>query len=153
MKWPWKISIIWDMMTSSNRKNFPRYWPFVRRIHRSPVNSPHKGGALKFTLICACINTWVNNGEAGDLRRHRAHHDAIVMNLGSSYPQQTQRTANHAPNSSVSCGDYGTPVYLFLTLNIQACSCRFVIYYFSTSIFFQTQKLPLAMSSKPKPVM
>ena len=23
-------------------KPFPRYWPFVRRIHRSPVNSPHK---------------------------------------------------------------------------------------------------------------
>ena len=24
-------------------KRFPRYWPFVRGIHRSPVNSPHKG--------------------------------------------------------------------------------------------------------------
>ena len=23
-------------------KYFPRYWPFVRGIHRSPVNSPHK---------------------------------------------------------------------------------------------------------------
>ena len=23
-------------------KNFPRHWPFVRGIHRSPVNSPHK---------------------------------------------------------------------------------------------------------------
>ena len=22
---------------------FPRYWPYVRGIHRSPVNSPHKG--------------------------------------------------------------------------------------------------------------
>ena len=36
-------------------KHFPRYWPFVRGIHRSPVNSPHKGqwrGALMFTLIC-----------------------------------------------------------------------------------------------------
>ena len=36
-------------------KHFPRYWPFVRGIHRSPVNSPHKGqwrGALKFPLIC-----------------------------------------------------------------------------------------------------
>ena len=33
-----------------------RYWPFVRGIHRSPVNSPHKGqwsGALMFSLICA----------------------------------------------------------------------------------------------------
>ena len=36
-------------------KYFPRYWPFVRRIHRYPVNSPHKGqrrGALTFSLIC-----------------------------------------------------------------------------------------------------
>ena len=24
-------------------KHFPRYWPFVRGIQRSPVNSPHKG--------------------------------------------------------------------------------------------------------------
>ena len=50
-------------------KHFPRYWPFVRGIHRSPVNSPHKGqwrGALMFSLICAWINGWVNNREAGD---------------------------------------------------------------------------------------
>ena len=63
-------------------KHFPRYWPFVRRIHRSPVNSPHKGqwrGALMFSLICARINGWVNNDEAGDLRRHRVHYDVIVM--------------------------------------------------------------------------
>ena len=24
-------------------KHFPRNWPFVRGIHRAPVNSPHKG--------------------------------------------------------------------------------------------------------------
>ena len=63
-------------------KHFPRYWPFVRGIHRSPVNSPHKGqwrGALMFTLICARINVWVNNHEAGDLRRNRVHYDVIVM--------------------------------------------------------------------------
>ena len=57
-------------------------WPFVRGIHRSPVNSPHKGqwrGALMFSLICAWINGWVNNREAGDLRRHRAHCDVTVM--------------------------------------------------------------------------
>ena len=32
-----------------------------------------------FTLICAWINGWVNNREAGDLRRHRAHYDSTVM--------------------------------------------------------------------------
>ena len=53
-------------------KHFPRNWPFVREIHRSPVNFPHKGqwrGALMFSLINAWINDWVNNREAGDLRR------------------------------------------------------------------------------------
>ena len=65
-------------------KHFPRYWPFVWGIHRSPVNSPHKGHwrkALMFSLICAWINSWVNNHEAGDLSRHRAHYDVTVMSL------------------------------------------------------------------------
>ena len=34
-------------------KHFPYYWPFVRGIHRSPVNSPHKSqgrGAFDFFL-------------------------------------------------------------------------------------------------------
>ena len=31
------------------------------------------------SLICVWINGWVNNGEAGDLRRHRPHYDVIVM--------------------------------------------------------------------------
>ena len=63
-------------------KHFPRYWPFVWGVHRSLVNSQHKGqwrGALVFSLICAWINGWVNNREAGDLRRHRSHYDVIVM--------------------------------------------------------------------------
>ena len=63
-------------------KHFPRYWPFVRGIYRSSMNSPHKGqwrGALMFSLIGARIDGWVNNGEAGDLRSHRAHYDVMVM--------------------------------------------------------------------------
>ena len=51
-------------------KHFPRNWPFVRGIHRSPVYSPHKGQwrrALMFSLICVWINDWVNNREAGDI--------------------------------------------------------------------------------------
>ena len=32
-----------------------------------------------FSLICAWINGWVNNREAGDLRRHCAYYDVIVM--------------------------------------------------------------------------
>ena len=54
----------------------------MRGIHRSLVNSPHKGqwcGALTFFFICAWIDGWVNNREAGDLRHHRAHYDVTVM--------------------------------------------------------------------------
>ena len=46
------------------------------------MNSPHKGqrrGTLMFSLSCTWINDWVNNRVAGDLRRHRAHCDVIVM--------------------------------------------------------------------------
>ena len=63
-------------------ETFPRYWPFVRGIHRSPVNSPHKGqwrGVLMFSLICVWIHDWVNNREVGDLRRYRTHYDVTVM--------------------------------------------------------------------------
>ena len=63
-------------------KHFPRYWPFVRGIHRSPVNSSHKGqwrGALVFSLMCVWIKGWVNNRKAGDVRRYYALDDVSVM--------------------------------------------------------------------------
>ena len=71
----------WLMMKSSNA-HFPLCWPFVRGIHRSPVNSPHKGqcrGAFIFSLICVWTNDWVNNREADNLKRYRTHYDVIVM--------------------------------------------------------------------------
>ena len=65
-------------------KHFLRYWPFVRGIHRSPVNSPHEGqwrGALMFSLIFThhWSNGWVNNRDVGDLRCHRTQYDVTVM--------------------------------------------------------------------------
>ena len=77
----WPLSFIHDDVIKW--KHFPRNWPFVREIHRSPVNFPHKcqrRGALLFSLIYAWINDWVNNREAGDLRRQHGHYDVIVMN-------------------------------------------------------------------------
>ena len=57
-------------------------------VGNSPVtvNIPHKGqrrGALMFSLICAWINGWVNNGDAGDLRHNRAHYDVTVMRMAT----------------------------------------------------------------------
>ena len=70
-------------------KHFPRYWLFMRGIHRSPVNSPHKASDSElwyFLWSAPWINGWVNNRETGDLRRRHAHYDVIVINLiGDGY--------------------------------------------------------------------
>ena len=57
-------------------KLFPRYWPFVREIHRTKASDTE---LWFFSLICAWINIWVNNREAGDLRRYWVHYDVTVM--------------------------------------------------------------------------
>ena len=62
----WQI----DVMTSSNGN-----------IFRVTGHLCQWRGALMFSLICAWINDWVNNREAGDLRRYLAHSDAIVMTI------------------------------------------------------------------------
>ena len=36
-------------------KRFPRHWPFVKGIHRSPLNCPHKGQS-RGTLFDLCLN-------------------------------------------------------------------------------------------------
>ena len=66
-------------------KHFPRYWHFVSGTNRSPVDSPHKGlwrgpgDAELWCFISAWTNGWVNNLDAGDLRRHRANYNVTVM--------------------------------------------------------------------------
>ena len=89
----WKRSrLVWydDVIKG---KHFSRYWPFVRRIHRSPVNSPHKvqwRTALMFSLIFAWRNAWVNNRGMWHLRAHydvtviRKHHDDYLLRQRAS---------------------------------------------------------------------
>ena len=36
---------------------------------------------LSLSLSAPCINGWVNNHQAGDLRRHCAHYYVIVMEI------------------------------------------------------------------------
>ena len=76
-----EVLIQYGMMTSSNGNIFcvtghlcgeftgPRWIPHTKA----------RRGALMLSLICARINDWVNNREAGDLRRSRGHYDVIVM--------------------------------------------------------------------------
>ena len=63
-------------------KHFPLYWPFVRGIHWSVVDSHQKGqwrGALMFSVFCAWRNGWANKQDAGDLRHYHAHHHITVL--------------------------------------------------------------------------
>ena len=62
-------------------KHFPRYWSFVKGIHRSPVDLPHKDqwrGTLMLSSICAWTNGWTNIRGTGDLRRNLAHYHCNV---------------------------------------------------------------------------
>ena len=75
----WVSIFTLTMMTSSNVDLFR-----VTGHLCGEFTSPHTGqwrGALVFSLICAWTNGWVNNRNADDLRRHRAHNDVIVMTL------------------------------------------------------------------------
>ena len=84
-----KMSVMQEYQTKNMHddvikwKRYPRNWAFVRWIHRSPMDSPHKGrwrGALIFSLTCTWTNGWANNRDAGEFTRHRAHYDVIIMN-------------------------------------------------------------------------
>ena len=44
-----------------------------------PAQRPVTQSFDDFFDLCLLINGWVNNGEAGDLRRRRDHYDVIVM--------------------------------------------------------------------------
>ena len=97
-------------------KDFPRSWPFVQGIHRSPVSFPHKGhwrGALMFSLICVWINGGINNREAGNLRRYRAHYDVTVMLLGiSGVVVFSQRTWKY--DFSISAHSWINVIYIYI---------------------------------------
>ena len=68
-----------DMMTSSNGNIFRVTGPLCGEFtsHRwIPLTKASDAG---FRWSAPWTSGWVNNREAGDLRRHRAHYDVIVM--------------------------------------------------------------------------
>ena len=93
-------------------KHLSRYWPFVRGIHRSPVNSPHtgqwRGPLIFFSFIYAWINGWVNNRNAGDLRRHRAHYDVNVMVFNCAHCICGNRACHDDGHYSLTLSLHGT---------------------------------------------
>ena len=76
-----------NMMTSPNGNIFRVTDSLCGEFTGHPVNSPHKGqwrGALMFSLIWAWINGWVNNRDAGNLRRQCTHYAVTITNRVSS---------------------------------------------------------------------
>ena len=62
-------------------EHFPRYWPLCEEFTgpgEFPAQKPVTRSFDVFFDLCL-NNGWVNNHEAGDLRRHRAHYDVSVM--------------------------------------------------------------------------
>ena len=75
-------SIRYSMMTSSN-ENISALLALC--VGKSPVTKASDAELWCFLWSAPWINGWVNNSEVGDLRRHRAHYDVIVMdNLSTS---------------------------------------------------------------------
>ena len=62
-------------------KHFPRYWPFLREFpsHRWIPLKRARDSELWWFLSVPWINDWVNNCDAGNMRRHRVHWGVIVM--------------------------------------------------------------------------
>ena len=93
-KWPatWKMFPFDDVIIVLCHGGSP-WWrhqmeTFSALLAFSAGNSPVTGEfpaqrpvtrSFEFSLICAWIDNWANNGDAGDLRRHRANYDVIVM--------------------------------------------------------------------------
>ena len=65
-------------------KQFLRYWPFVRGFtgHRwNPRAMASDAELWCFLWSAPWINGWINNPEASNLRRQRAHCDVIAMSI------------------------------------------------------------------------
>ena len=59
-------------------------------ISEFPAQRPETQ-SFDFSLICAWINVWVNNPEAGDLRRHGTHYGVTVNDDCENYSDVTKK--------------------------------------------------------------
>ena len=85
-----------DAWWRHQRETFSALLALCAKNSPVPGEFPHKGqwrGALMFSLICVWINGWVNNREAGDLRRYRAHYGVTVMARITQY--NARNTMSH----------------------------------------------------------
>ena len=112
-------------------RHLPRYWPFVRRIHRSSLNFPHKGqwrGASMFSLIRPWINSWVKNHTTGDFEAplHPLWHQCNGLNF---LPRYTEAWATCLGKYSISRKIYSLICSaLFFFVAFWSCLLIIIIY-------------------------
>ena len=53
--------------------------PVTEEVSMMTSSNGNICGALMFSVICAGLNGWIDDREAGDLRCYRAHGDVTVM--------------------------------------------------------------------------
>ena len=73
----------WCLHDDVNKwRHFPRYWPLCGEAtgHRWIPCTKASDAELWCFFDLRLKKGWVNNREAGDLRRHRAHYDITVIN-------------------------------------------------------------------------
>ena len=92
--YPHSLSVLFSdtMMTSSNGNIFRVAGPLCGEV-TGPGEFPAQRPVTRsfdVLLVYAWINDWVNNSEAGDLRRHRGHYDVNVMTM-----HDTTATTHH----------------------------------------------------------
>ena len=75
--WPWQYSLIytiWVLVISFHIRCTSKSDSMAPDVHRSSLN-PRVPVFINF----AWTNSWENNRDAGDLRRHCAHYDVTIM--------------------------------------------------------------------------
>ena len=108
MREPFSICIHYRVQNIGFRVTGMAWWRHQMEIFSALLaictgNSPVTGGFpaqrtvtrnfdVSSSLICAWINGWVNNGEAGDLRRYRAHCNVIVMDYECSLSSNVMKS-------------------------------------------------------------
>ena len=135
------------MMTSSNGIFFRGTGPLYGELTADRWIPPTKASDTElwyFLWSAPWINGWVNNREAGDLRRHRAHYDVTVMYpirrtkmspINTRYHTHTSRSCrNRSLSNTPVTATQGPPTPLFFfsffhvwKYNQHECNCIVIV--------------------------
>ena len=147
LPWHWLLAL--EFVTLWRHQLETRYWPFVRGIHRSPVNSPHKGNEAQ--LWCFLWSSpeqsskqsrhwwfetpsrllWRHCAEANYYDVSQGHDSAITWlpNVSGtiSWHKDKNNLENHTPNFQFHF-QFASPCLRFTTYNYPVRCHKIVIH-------------------------